>query len=59
VPTIPILRDEIIITQKNNMGTATSKDGCNKVTGRSLVSVRMWKEPYGSKKDWLCQGRKF
>jgi hypothetical protein len=27
------------------------REECEKVTQRSLVSVRMWKEPYGSRKD--------
>jgi hypothetical protein len=31
---------------------------CEKVTERSLVSAKMWKEPYGSRKGWLCQGEK-
>jgi hypothetical protein len=30
----------------------TLREESKKVTHRSLVSVRMWKGPYGSREDW-------
>jgi hypothetical protein len=54
----PTLSDEIIAAQKNNDGMDHMKRRMQDVTCRSLVSARMRKGPYGSKKGWLCQGKK-
>jgi hypothetical protein len=49
------LRDEIIAAQKMMRVCAISRKGYKKVIQRLLVSVRMQKESYGSRIDWLCQ----
>jgi hypothetical protein len=46
----PVLRDEIIATQRNDEGMVHIK----KVIQRLLISVRMQKESYGARIDWLC-----
>jgi hypothetical protein len=55
---MPTLRDEIIAAQKNDEGMGLIREGCKKVTRRSLVSARMWKGPYGLRNDWLCRREK-
>jgi hypothetical protein len=55
---MPTLRDEIKAVQKNDEGMGHIKRRMQEVTRQSLVSVRMRKWPYGSRKDWLCPRRK-
>jgi hypothetical protein len=50
----PTLKDEIIATQKNDAGMATSREGYKKVTQKLFVSTRMRRVPCGSRIDWLC-----
>jgi hypothetical protein len=54
----PTLRVEIIVSQRNDEAWVISSEEWKKVTRRSLVSVRMWKGPYGLRKDWLCPRKK-
>jgi hypothetical protein len=46
----PALRAEIIAAQKDVEVWVILREECEKVTRRSLISVRMRKEPYGSRK---------
>jgi hypothetical protein len=50
-----ILRDTSSLHKRMTRAWPISRKECKKVTRMSLVSVRMWKGPYGSKRDWLCQ----
>jgi hypothetical protein len=52
----PILRDEIIAAQKNDEVWSISGKEYKKVNQRLLVSMRMQRESYGSRIDWLCRG---
>jgi hypothetical protein len=55
----PVLRDEIIAAQKNDEGMGLSREGYKKVIQMLLVSVRIQKESYGSRIDWLCQRKQY
>jgi hypothetical protein len=56
----PILREEIVAAQKNDEGMAHIRRRMQEGDPeRSIVSVTMRKEPYGSKIDWLCLRKKW
>jgi hypothetical protein len=54
----PVLRDEIISAQKNDEGMGHIRRRMQEGDPKVLVSTRMWKEPYASRKDWLYPIRK-
>jgi hypothetical protein len=53
----PILRDEIIATQKNDEGMAHLRRRLSKSDPKVNFFMRMRKEPLGSKIGLLCQRR--
>jgi hypothetical protein len=54
----PTLRTEIIAAQKYDEGMGHIKRRMREGDPKSLVSARMQKGLYGSRKGWLCQGEK-
>jgi hypothetical protein len=54
----PILRDEIITSQKKDEGMAHIRRRMQEGDPKVTVSTRMWKAPRGSLIDWLCLTKK-